>query len=97
VYLIYSLFDKNFKSCVFQLMHVTDWLPTLLSAAGGNLTELAGNLDGVDQWNSISNNETSPRKQVLLNIDEVMKTAAIRDGDWKLIIGEHLAAFQKDI
>jgi arylsulfatase A-like enzyme len=78
-------------------MHVTDWLPTLLSVAGGNLTGLVGKIDGVDQWNSISNNKTSPRKQVLLDIDELTKTAAIRDGDWKLVIGEHLAAFQKDI
>jgi arylsulfatase A-like enzyme len=71
-------------------MHVTDWLPTLLSAAGGNLSELASNLDGVDQWSSISTNQTSPRKQVIINIDEVTKTAAIRDGEWKLVIGEYL-------
>jgi arylsulfatase A-like enzyme len=70
-------------------MHVTDWLPTLLSAAGGNLSDLTNNLDGVDQWDSISTNTTSPRKQLILDIDEVAKTAAIRDGPWKLIIGEY--------
>jgi arylsulfatase A-like enzyme len=74
-------------------MHVTDWLPTLLSAAGGNLSELANNLDGVDQWISISTNQTSPRKQVIIEIDEVMKTAAIRDGEWKLVIGECLKKY----
>lgn len=71
-------------------MHVTDWLPTLLSAAGGNLSELANNLDGADQWSSISTNQTSPHKQVIIDIDEVTKTAAIRDGQWKLVIGEYL-------
>jgi arylsulfatase A-like enzyme len=70
-------------------MHVTDWLPTLLSAAGGNLSELVNNVDGVDQWNSISTNQTSPRTQMILDIDEVAKTAAIREGEWKMIIGEH--------
>jgi arylsulfatase A-like enzyme len=93
-----------FKLCTisyklfFQLMHVTDWLPTLITAAGGNASELASKLDGIDQWSSISNNQTSTRKQgVVLNIDEVLKNAAIRDGDWKLVIGEPLASFQISI
>jgi arylsulfatase A-like enzyme len=93
-FLIYTLFGETLKFYAFQLMHVTDWLPTLLSAAGGNLSELAGSIDGIDQWNSISNNQTSPRKQVILDIDEVARTSAIRDGDWKLVIGEHLSTFQ---
>lgn len=71
-------------------MHVTDWLPTLLSAAGRNLSELANKLDGVDQWSTISANQTSPRKELIIEIDEVMKTAAIRDREWKLVIGEYL-------
>jgi hypothetical protein len=54
------------------------------------MSDLANNLDGVDQWSSISTNQTSPRKQLILDIDEVAKTAAIRDGQWKLIIGEYL-------
>lgn len=69
-------------------MHMTDWLPTLLSAAGRNLSELDNKLDGVDQWKSMSTNQTSPRKQLIIEIDEVMKTAAIRDREWKLVIGE---------
>lgn len=78
-------------------MHVTDWLPTLITAAGGNASELASKLDGIDQWSSISTNQTSPRVQGVLNIDEVMKNAAIRDRHWKLVIGEPLAAFQTSI
>lgn len=85
--LVWSPLINNSHQVSNELMHVTDWLPTLLSAAGGNLSELAINLDGVDQWRSISTNQTSPRKQVILDIDEVAKTAAIRDGEWKLVIG----------
>jgi arylsulfatase A-like enzyme len=81
----------------FQLMHVTDWLPTLITAAGGNGFELASKLDGIDQWNSISTNQTSTRTQLILNIDEVKENAAIRDGAWKLVIGEPLAKFQISI
>jgi arylsulfatase A-like enzyme len=68
-------------------MHVSDWLPTLYSAAGGDVTKLGSNLDGVDQWRSLVNDEMSPRRQLLVNIDEREKTAALIIGDWKLIVG----------
>ncbi|KAL1442904.1 hypothetical protein MTO96_030563 [Rhipicephalus appendiculatus] len=35
-----------------QLMHISDWLPTLYSAAGGNVEDL-GDIDGVDMWRSL--------------------------------------------
>jgi arylsulfatase A-like enzyme len=68
-------------------MHVSDWLPTLYSAAGGDITKLDSNLDGVDQWSSLVNDEKSPRSQLLVNIDEREKTAALIIGDWKLVLG----------
>lgn len=70
-----------------ELMHVSDWLPTLYSAAGGDVTKLDGNMDGVDQWSSLVNDEKSPRRQLLVNIDEREKTAALIVGDWKLVVG----------
>ncbi|PNF27139.1 hypothetical protein B7P43_G08558 [Cryptotermes secundus] len=70
-----------------ELMHVSDWLPTLYSAAGGDITKLDSNLDGVDQWSSLVYDEKSPRRQVLVNIDEREKTAALIIGDWKLVVG----------
>lgn len=78
-------------------MHVTDWLPTLITAAGGNGSELPSNLDGIDQWTSISTNQKSTRMQLIVNIDEVMKNAAIRDREWKLVFGESLTKFQISI
>lgn len=52
-----------------QLMHITDWLPTLYKAAGGDLSSLPKNLDGIDLWETLSTNKPSLRNEVLLNID----------------------------
>jgi hypothetical protein len=78
-------------------MHVTDWFPTLITAAGGNGSELASNLDGIDQWSSVSTKQTSTCTQVVVNVHEVIKNAAIRDKDWKLVIGEPLVKFKINI
>jgi len=43
-----------------ELIHVTDWMPTLLHLAGGNVSNL--DTDGMNQWNSISLGMPSPRK-----------------------------------
>ena len=53
-----------------NLMHVTDWLPTFLSMAGANSSEILPNIDGIDQWQSLKQNSThSPRSELLYNID----------------------------
>ncbi|CAL1528370.1 unnamed protein product [Lymnaea stagnalis] len=70
-----------------NLMHVVDWLPTLIDIAGGDVSVL-GNIDGIDQWKSISENEETSRQEVLLNIDPVMKHEALIVGDFKIIFGD---------
>lgn len=71
------------------LMHISDWLPTLLSAAGGNSSALPlPLLDGVDQWPTLSQERPSARLEVLHNIDDIDKYAALRRGDWKYVTGE---------
>ena len=53
-------------------MHVTDWFPTLLSAAG--LTPSADDLDGIDQWEALMDASTaSPRKEMLYDIRQGVK------------------------
>lgn len=84
------------------LMHVTDWFPTLVSLAGGNLNGTKP-LDGVDQWKTISEGSAvNQRSSILHNIDPLFQPvghrlpkspfdnrirAAVRFGDWKLITG----------
>ena len=69
-----------------DLMHVTDWLPTLYSAAGG--TTLEEELDGVDQWQTLLMNEPSQRSKVLLDMDEVAQIYAYRENNWKIVQGK---------
>jgi arylsulfatase A-like enzyme len=74
-----------------QLMHVTDWLPTLLTAAGGDLDDLlSAPLDGVDQWSALVNDKPSQRHKALLLLDEVRKVSGVRSGHWKLVSGRYL-------
>ncbi|XP_070560404.1 arylsulfatase B-like [Ptychodera flava] len=71
-----------------EMMHVCDWLPTLYHAAGGDIKDLPGNLDGFNLWDTLSSGVPSPRTEILHNIDPVSKTAALRVGSYKIVIGE---------
>ncbi|ALC42093.1 CG8646 [Drosophila busckii] len=75
-----------------QTMHIADWLPTLVEAAGGKaaLANLSSaQLDGQSIWQSLVQNEPSPRKSILHNIDDIWGSAALTVGDWKLLQGTH--------
>jgi arylsulfatase A-like enzyme len=81
-----------------QLMHVSDWLPTLYTAAGGNPADLQSEeFDGVDQWDALVYNRPSRRDKALLYVDEVLNLTAVRSGQWKLVSGTvWLIAFHVD-
>ncbi|XP_077545814.1 arylsulfatase B-like isoform X2 [Haemaphysalis longicornis] len=69
-----------------QLMHITDWLPTLYGLAGGVVSDL-GQLDGQDMWNVLSNDEPSPRSSMVYNIDPLFGYAAVRRDRFKIVLG----------
>ena len=66
-------------------MHVTDWLPTLYTVAGGDIHSLR-NIDGFDMWDVLSHHTQSPRQEILHNIDPISGAAALRFRQWKLLV-----------
>ncbi|XP_049270276.1 arylsulfatase B [Rhipicephalus sanguineus] len=69
-----------------QLMHITDWLPTLYSIGGGNVKSL-GKLDGFDMWRYLSQGSRSPRLEMLYNYDEwIVHASALRFSQYKLVL-----------
>lgn len=69
-----------------QLFHITDWLPTLYAAAGGDVGYL-GQIDGMNAWMTLSDDLPSNRTSVLHNIDDIYGNAALTVGDWKIVKG----------
>jgi arylsulfatase A-like enzyme len=66
-------------------MHMIDWYPTLVTLAGGSLKQ-ALPIDGKDVWPMITKGEPSPHKAILSVSTRGISQAAIRMGDWKLIV-----------
>lgn len=83
---IWSPLLRNKGRTSMDLMHITDWLPTLYYAAGGNVSNL-NELDGINMWDTLSHGKTCPRTEVLLNIDPISKVSALRVGSYKVIQG----------
>ncbi|CAN8002984.1 unnamed protein product, partial [Ixodes hexagonus] len=69
-----------------QMMHITDWLPTLYSAAGGNVSRLDA-MDGKDMWEALSEDLPSPRREILVNIDPLSNYSALIVENRKVILG----------
>lgn len=84
--LIWSPLLKNRQAVSEQTFHISDWLPTLLHAAGGDASVLQ-NIDGVNMWDALSDNTQSKRTEILHNIDNIWGSSAIMVDKWKLVAG----------
>lgn len=69
-----------------EMIHVTDWYPTFVEAAGGNPSNIS-NIDGVSQWQNLLSGSSGPRSEFIYNFDEIYNNSAIRQGRFKLVQG----------
>ncbi|KAL4220553.1 hypothetical protein ACF0H5_020951 [Mactra antiquata] len=84
-----------------ELMHVTDWFPTLIRIGQGDI-ENTGNLYGLDLSRTILKGERSPRTEILHELSSRMISpgnkifndtfdtrirASLRMGNWKILTG----------
>lgn len=81
--LIWSKNLTNSKHLWKGYMHVSDWTPTILGAAG---IEPPSAIDGINLWDTIKNNEESKR-DTIVEIDDYTGYSAIIVGDYKLVTG----------
>lgn len=65
-------------------LHVTDWMPTLCGLAGYK-SQKDLKWDGVDIWPVLSGKEEIAAPRILYTKGPGGRSAAIREGDWKLI------------
>lgn len=84
--MIWSPLLQNTSRVSDQMMTIIDWLPTLYSAVGGNVSSL-GDIDGMDMWDILNSGGTSSRSEILHNIDDVRNVSALRVCDYKIVLG----------
>lgn len=67
-----------------QLFHISDWLPTFAKLAGARVSK---SIDGMNIWNSLSNDLPSPRLDLLINVDNDEPYSSFIRGNYKYING----------
>ncbi|XP_078509716.1 arylsulfatase I [Lissotriton helveticus] len=79
---VHSPLLKRKRRTSRAMVHITDWYPTLVSLARGNLSDAEG-LDGYNVWPAISEGKPSPRTEILHNIDPLYnyaKSGSLEEG-----------------
>lgn len=89
-----EMLPKEIKGTTYRgLMHLTDWLPTLMHVATDGAwtpAELPNELDGHDLWEALTTGGPSPRVEILHNY-AATGASALRVGDYKIITGQRNA------
>ena len=70
---------------VREPMHMIDWYPTLIKLAGGSLEQKLP-IDGLDIWPLLTKSAPSPHDAILSVSTVGPSRAAVRMGDWKLMV-----------
>ena len=68
-----------------QLLHGADWLPTLVAGVAGGSTTGTLPLDGINQWEAISEGSPSARYEVVYGHEDGPWNCGLRNGSWKLL------------
>ena len=68
-----------------DLMHSTDWLPTIVSGLVKGSTKPCKPLDGYNQWSVLMGHQNTNRTSVMHNVPVTGLEGAIRVGDFKLL------------
>lgn len=85
VAIVWSNSLRNPGRVSMQMMHISDWYPTIYAMAGGEVTSL-GKIDGINQWPALlQDNSDIRRNGTLLNVGDFDDMEAIIDGKYKLI------------
>lgn len=74
------------------MIHVSDWVPTLLAAVG---VYPNFHVDGIDQWPTIAYGLPSRRTELLVNINPIKGWGAIIKNGWKLVKGTETNDFNE--
>ena len=61
---VHSKLIKKKGRVSYDLIDVTDWLPTFYHLAGGDVTAIQDKIDGMNQWDTIAHGKKSPRTGV---------------------------------
>lgn len=81
---IYSPLIKSLRRVSNEFISVTDLLPTLAAAANFTIDR---EIDGMNQWKTISEDAPSARHELLYNIENIVGYSAIVHEGWKLLNG----------
>ncbi|KAF4529912.1 hypothetical protein B566_EDAN018162, partial [Ephemera danica] len=86
--LIWSPLLKDTSRVSNQLMHVTDWIHTLLGSFKEEPEGQFFDLDGVNNWQALNSKDVvSERNDLVYMIDNIDNFSAVRKGYWKMTIG----------
>lgn len=103
-----SIFEGGVRSAAFacwpgripagqrlrEPMHMVDWYPTLIKQGGGSLEQKLP-IDGLDVWPMLTAKAASPHDAILCVSTQGPARAAVRMGEWKLLVNGGAAEADK--